>query len=260
MLALRTCPSEANLFRLPAGQAIAPGFVGPKIDWYDEPTLRPIMSNAFSGPTTETLADLIDRLGGVPLDRIRYRPFPGTATEQDVVQIEQRENRLCELVEGVLVEKPMGFRESLLALALGRYLHEFVTPRKLGLVIGSDGMLRLGVGLVRIPDVGFVSWENIPGRSVPIDPIPELTPDLAVEVLSRSNTSREMTRKLNEYFEAGVKLIWIVDPERRMVTVHRSPNESKELTEAQSLDGAGVLPGFSLELRTLFSELDRSGA
>jgi len=217
------------------------------------------MGNTFTTPSTETLADLIDRLGGVPLDRIRYRPFPGTATEQDVIRIEERENRLCELIEGVLVEKPMGLRESLLALALGRYLHEFVTPRNLGLVSGSDGMLRLGVGLVRIPDVGFISWERIPGRRVPDEPIPELAPDLAVEVLSRSNTPREMTRKLNEYFAAGVRLVWIVDPDRRVVNVFNSRTESKLLSEELTLDGGSVLPGFSLALRDLFAELDRTG-
>jgi Uma2 family endonuclease len=209
--------------------------------------------------STETLADLVDRLGGIPLDRIRYHPFPGTATDQDVIRIEEQENRLCELVEGVLVEKPMGLRESLLAMAIGQRLREFVTPPNLGLVSGADGMMRLFAGLVRIPDVAFIAWDSVPGRRVPDEPIPELAPDLAVEVLSRTNTAREMARKLNEYFDAGVKLVWIVDPDRRVVTAYTSPSESTRLTEAQTLDCGSLLPGFRLVLHDLFAELDRSG-
>ena len=102
-------------------------------------------------PTVTTLADLVERLGNVPLDRIWCHPPPGTATVEDVTRIEARENRLCELVEGVLVEKPMGFRESLLAMAFGALLREFVLRGNLGIVTGSDGMLQLFDGLVRIP-------------------------------------------------------------------------------------------------------------
>ena len=75
------------------------------------------MSIVAAGSSIDTLAELVERLGGVPLERIRFRPYPGTATEEDVIRIEAQENRLCELIEGVLVEKPMGFRESLLAVA-----------------------------------------------------------------------------------------------------------------------------------------------
>ena len=74
-------------------------------------------------------------------------------------------------------------------------------------------MVWLFRGLVRIPDVAFTSWERLPGRRVPPEPIPELAPDLAVEVLSQSNTEAEMTRKRGEYFAAGVRLVWLVDPD-----------------------------------------------
>ena len=70
-------------------------------------------------PTIKTLADLRKRLGGIPLDRIWFHPAPGTATEKDVLEVEVRENRLCELVDGTLVEKAMGFEESRLAFELG---------------------------------------------------------------------------------------------------------------------------------------------
>ena len=204
-----------------------------------------------------TLADLVAALGHIPLDRIRYEPLPGTASEDDVLRIEASEHRLCELIEGVLVEKPMGFRESLLAVALAQFLRSFVLPGNLGLVTGADGMIRLFPGLVRIPDVAFISWDNVPGNKVPEDPIPQLVPDLAVEVLSRTNTLSEMQRKREEYFAAGVRLVWMVDPDDRTVRVFRSPEDSTLYSEEETLDGGDLLPSFSLPLRQLFAELDR---
>src|SRR5687768_16806477 len=107
----------------------------------------------IASPPIVTMADLLERLGDIPPHRVRLRPAPGTATEADVVAIEARENRLFELVDGVLVEKPMGLPESILAGLILTMLNNFVLPRKLGKVAGADGMLKLVVGLVRIPDV-----------------------------------------------------------------------------------------------------------
>jgi len=207
----------------------------------------------------ETLADLVEQLGSIPLHRIRFHPLPGTATEQDVLDIERRENRLCELVDGVLVEKAMGFRESALACALIIFLSAFTRPRNLGIVTGEAGMLRLSSGLVRIPDVAFVSWGRLPGRRMPSEPIPQLAPDLAVEVLSESNTEGEMDRKLHEYFDAGVLAVWFVDPKSRTITVYTAADQFVVLNENQILDGGIVLPGFSLPVQQLFAELDREG-
>jgi Uma2 family endonuclease len=217
------------------------------------------MANALTSSSNETLADLVDRLGGIPLDRIRYRPLPGTATEQDVVRTEEDENRLCELVEGVLVEKPMGFRESLLAMAIGNMLRNFVVPANLGVITGADGMMRLFAGLVRIPDVAYIAWDHLPGRQVPAESIPNLAPDLAVEILSRTNTPREMERKRQEYFDAGVSLVWIVDPDLRMVTAFTDPNTCTVCHESDVLDGGTVLPGLRIALADIFAELDRTG-
>jgi Uma2 family endonuclease len=204
-----------------------------------------------------TLADLLHDLGDIPPERVLLRPPPGTATEADVIALEERENRLCELVDGVLVEKVMGLRESLLAVALAGFLREFAMPRNLGLVSGADGMMRLFPGLVRIPDVAFASWQRVPGGRVPSEPVPGLVPDLAVEVLSAGNTEEEMTRKRTEYFGAGVRLVWLVDPENRTVTVYTGPDQAVVLDESATLDGGEVLPGFNLRLRDLFAELDR---
>jgi Uma2 family endonuclease len=210
--------------------------------------------------TIETIGDLLERLGGISPQRIRFKPAPGTATEDDVIAVEARENRLCELVDGVLVEKPMGYVESLLAGALLSALRAFIKPRKLGLITGADGMMRLFPGLVRIPDVAFVAWDRIPGGRVPLQPIPDLVPHLVVEVLSESNTAAEMARKLDEYFRTGVVLAWLVDPRDRTVAAYTSATEFLLLDESRTLDGGAVLPGFALPLRDLFAEMDERPA
>jgi Uma2 family endonuclease len=208
----------------------------------------------------ETLADLLEQLGSIAPERVRFRPAPGMATEEDVLAIRNSpERRLCELVDGVLVEKAMGFRESYLALVLGSILWAFVEPRRLGLVVGADGMMRLMAGLVRIPDVAFISWDRLPNRRVPTEPLPDVAPDLAVEVLSAGNTAGEMARKRQDYFAAGVQIVWQVDPSTRTAEVFTAPAQSTVLHAAQALEGGTVLPGFTLPLQELFSELDLQG-
>ena len=206
-----------------------------------------------------TVADLVEALGGIPGDRIRLIPAPGTATEQDLLHVNDHEDRLCELVDGTLVEKPLGYLESRLAAYLIELIGAFVRSRNLGLLTGPDGPLRLRPRLVRLPDVGFVSWSRVPGGRPPKEKVPALAPDLAVEVLSESNTRAEMVRKRGEYFAAGGRLVWIVDPEPRTVEVYRpGGGEPTRLTEADTLSGEDVLPGFSLPLKDLFAELDRT--
>jgi len=210
--------------------------------------------------TIETLADLLEQLGGISPKRVRVRPALGTATEEDVLAIRHSaERRLCELVDGILVEKAMGFRESYLASILIAILWAFVGPRNMGIVTGADGMMRLAPGLVRIPDIAFIAWNRFPNHRVPTEPIPDVAPDLAVEVLSVGNTPGEMARKRQDYFAADVQLVWQVDPNARTVEVFTAPEQSTVLHEMQTLDGGTALPGFTLPLHELFAELDRQG-
>jgi Uma2 family endonuclease len=174
-----------------------------------------------------------------------------------VIDIQTREKRLCELVDGVLVEKAMGFFESHVAAILIRFLDTFLDKHDLGIVAGADGILRLGYGLVRIPDVSFVSWGRLPHGRIPRQPIPNLVPDLAVEILSKSNTKKEMGRKLRDYFKSGVRLVWYIDPEARTIQVYTSVFKSKRLGVSQTLEGTPVLPGFSLSLREFFERVER---
>jgi Uma2 family endonuclease len=206
-----------------------------------------------------TLQDLVDALGGIPLSRILAKPAPGLATEQDLIRVNASKRRLCELVDGVLVEKAMGLRESLLAGVILTLLREFVVPRNLGLVTGPDGMLRLFPGLLRAPDVAFISWNRIPEGRVPEEAIPSLAPELAVEVLSESNTKAEMDRKRQEYFDSGVDIVWLVNPKSRTVAVYEKGQESPRIyDQSQTIQGQFSLAGFRLVVADLFAEIDRS--
>jgi Uma2 family endonuclease len=211
---------------------------------------------ALAPPAIETVADLLESLGDIPPERVRMHPSPGTATEDDVLAAHAFDKRLCELVEGVLVEKPMGYDESRFAIELAYLLTGFLRQHDLGVASGADGMLRLRPGLVRIPDVAFVSWERLPAE---YGQIPPVAPDLAVEVLSSSNTPKEMQRKLREYFNAKTRLVWYFDLRARTVTVYTAPDQFTVLNESETLDGGDVLPGFSVPLRDLFERASRRG-
>ena len=205
----------------------------------------------------DNLADLLRQLGGISPKRIRANPPPGTATEQDVLAIHRREKRLYELVSGVLVEKIMGVLESWLACDLIKRLGNFLDQHNLGFLLGPDGALRILPRLVRIPDISFIAWKQLSVRRIPTEPIPDLAPALAVEVLSEGNTKKEMARKVREYFLAGVWLVWLVDPRMRTVSVYTAPDQVRVLGEDDTLDGGDVLPGMVLPLREVFAEVPR---
>ena len=206
-----------------------------------------------------TVADLYRRFGPIPFDRIRQDPPPGLGTVDDVNRLNDHEDRLYELVDGILVRKTMGLEESYIAVKIGTLLNNFVDSRRLGLVAGEGGTIQLDINLVRIPDVSFFSWERIPGGEFPKEPIPLLVPDLAVEVISRSNTRKEMDEKLQEYFEKGVRLVWYVRPRSRVVDVYTAPDRFTRLTASMRLDGGDVLPGFSVQVSELFRIPKRPG-
>ena len=109
--------------------------------------------------------------------------------------------------------------------------------------------------MIRIPDASFIPWERFPDRRIPALPFVPFAPILAVEVLSPSNTAKEMDRKLRDYFATGVRLVWYVDPEARTAEVFTAVGKSVVLKEGDSLDGGEVLPGFALPLARLFAEL-----
>jgi Uma2 family endonuclease len=204
------------------------------------------------------LADLLHDLGDIPPERVWLTPPPGTATEKDVIEAEAKYNRLCELVDGTLVEKAMGYREGREAFVLGLFFEEYADQKNdFGLVCGADGTMRIMPSLVRIPDVSLVFWDRLPGRELPTEPIPDLVPNVAIEVLSGSNTPGEMKRKLREYFEAGVQQVWLVDGEARTFEIFTSPRKSQVFSGKQTIKGGRLLPGFELSVEAFFNRVRR---
>ncbi len=202
----------------------------------------------------ENVAQLLKRLGNIPAFRVRLQPPLGTATEKDLIRHNESKLKtaICELVDGTLVEKAMGWIESRIALVIGASLLNFVGPRKLGTVLGADGMLRLVPGLVRVPDVSYFARGKLTRAKYGATPVAPLAGDLVVEVVSKSNTKAEIARKLTEYFAAGSRLAWVVEPKPQTVRVHTAPDEFVVLGLKDWLDGGAVLPGFRLAVRELF--------
>ena len=206
--------------------------------------------------TSETLGDLLYSLGNISPHRILLRPPPGTATEDDALaHLEGEFRRRVELIDGILVEKPMGYCEGLLAMWLGTLLNNFVVPRRLGVVGGPDTIIRLLGSQLRLPDVSYFPWASLPAGATHARVGP-VSPALAVEVLSDSNTRAEMEQKRQEYFAAGTLLVWIVDPRTETVAVYTDPTAHTTLTTTDTLDGGAVLPGFTVPVAELFSYLD----
>jgi len=207
-----------------------------------------------AGPTLEELAE---QYGRMPVRRFRFDRYPGT--EQDIIEIDAHEDRFCELVDGMLIEKAADFCAAFVATNLAFLMMEFEEPRDLGVVLGGGGMMRLAPGLVRIPSASFTSWEQFPKRKVTHEPIPAIHPDIAVEVLSESNTPKEMARKRRDYFGAGTRLVWIVDYHVRTVSVFTPANSDapQVVEESGRVSGDPVLPGFSFAVAKLFEKLAR---
>jgi Uma2 family endonuclease len=201
-------------------------------------------------------SELVSDIGNVPSNRIVHVPAPGRATIEDAVRLNNLGHK-CELVDGTLVEKAMGWQESLIAAVLIEILGGFVREKNLGVVVGADGFIELFPSLVRAPDVSFFSWSRLPDNRIPDAPIPSIVPDLAIEVLSLGNTRAEMARKMREYFHAGVRLVWMVDVRARTVAVYTSPTAVQVYAEADGLEAFGVLPGLMVDLKLVFGELDR---
>jgi Uma2 family endonuclease len=201
----------------------------------------------------EDMGELLKRRGDIAPKRVCMNPLPGTATERDLIRMHGARRKLYELVDGTLVEKGMGHKESFIAIELARLLANFAIEKDLGYCTGADDLVRVLPKLVRGPDVAFVSWATRPERVVPQEQISTKVPDLVVEVLSPSDTRKEMQIKLKEYFLGGVKLVWIIAPEKRTAEAYTAPDAVTAIPADGTLDGGTVLPGFAVPLAALFA-------
>ena len=159
-----------------------------------------------------------------------------------------------ELVEGELrTMPPAGFEHGSVAADLLIKVGSFVHAQKLGVVLAAETgfVLRRGPDILRAPDVAFVQADRVPPRQER-QKFAELAPDLVAEVTSPYDRVGEVNGKVAQWLDAGVRLVWVVDPETRVVVAHRPDGVAHLLREGDVLDGEDVLPGFRLPLSELF--------
>lgn len=174
----------------------------------------------------------------------------GPATLQDLLNTPE-DGRKYELVDGEIVVSPRGMRHSEVALKIAGLIWHFLETNPVGKVYSSDVGIALPNGNVRSPDVTYVSLEKLRGGVSP-DTFGELIPDLAVEVLSPSDSLKELGRKIGEFLENGVPLVWLVDPAKQTVTVYRSLTDTQQLTIDDEIAAEPALPGFRVPIRRFF--------
>ena len=163
--------------------------------------------------------------------------------------------RDLELVHGELVERVMGNESVYISGQLFGLILIHVKKHALGWVFpdGAGFILVInGEESVRKPDTSFVSFQRLPPQSEVPRGYYKLAPDLAVEVVSPNDLADDVDQKINDYLNAGVRLIWEIHPTSRTVTVHRSDDSVARLRETDLLDGETVLPGFQCRIADLF--------
>lgn len=202
-------------------------------------------------PGVRTLADFLHWIGDVPADRVLLRPPPGMGNASDVLRLERQENRLCELVCGVAIEKRLGYKEMSVAAVLMGALQEHVAAKRLGVVTGPEGFYRLNEYLVRIPAVAFCAEGTYRGDIPPGEAALGTIPQFVAEVTDGSSPA-ELQRRIEDYFASGVKVVWVIDLTNRNATVYTSPKKFKAVSARGALEGGRLLGGFRLPIAKLF--------
>jgi len=164
------------------------------------------------------------------------------------------DGRKYELVRGeLLTMAPAGSEHGFIGMRLGIRLGTFVEARQLGYVFNADTgfLISRDPDTVRAPDTSFVSQSRVPATGLPKKFFPG-APDLAVEVISPSDTLEEVEEKVADWLTAGTRLVWVVNPRRKTVTVYRTEDAAQILRATDQLDGGDVLPGFRCPVAEVF--------
>jgi len=159
-----------------------------------------------------------------------------------------------ELVDGGLVEVPMGALSAWVSLRVAKFLLAFIDAHPIGVVFPQDTMLACWPNRTdhfRKPDGMFYSRGRLPGDRPPDGPL-KVAPDLAIEVVSPNDNAQNIEIKIGEYFDAGVRLVWVCYPEINTVHVYRAGSDAARLGPNDTLSGEDVLPGFSVRVAEIF--------
>ena len=159
----------------------------------------------------------------------------------------------------IVVEPPLGAREGCIATVISFFLNQFVRGNRLGRIANEVlFILRTEPRLRRSPDVAFVSAERWSlSKPVPASAAWDVIPDLAIEVVSPTDTSGDVQSKIAEYFRAGVRLVWVVHPEQCEIYVYDSTRTIRVFGRDDLIDGGHVLPGFQMPLNEVFEVENR---
>jgi Uma2 family endonuclease len=182
-------------------------------------------------------------------------PTKTLLTAADLYELPDHGGR-TELVKGELVPMLLaGAQDGKIVARLGGYLGKFVDDNGFGVAYaaGTGFTIEEEPDTVRAPDVSFVARNRIPPEGEPRG-FWAIAPDLVAEVVSPFDIASKVQQKITEYLQAGVRLVWLIDPETQTVTVYKSLNEVYILLLEDVLTGEDVLPGFSLPLRQLFRQ------
>lgn len=172
-------------------------------------------------------------------------------TPEDLLTMQDGDH--YELVDGELVERATGTEAAWIAGEIGSLLSAFVRERHLGWVLAAEASYQCFAEdprRVRRPDVSFIRAGRLPGDRLPKGHT-TIPPDLAVEVVSPNDLYWEVRKKVGEYLRAGVRLVWVIDPDSRYVEVSRSGGSFALLQEEEELDGEDVVPGFRCRVSAL---------
>lgn len=174
-------------------------------------------------------------------------------TDEDLLRM-PRDGQKYERVDGQVRVSPGGVRHSAVTLRLAARLLAFVSARKLGHVLESSPGFRWPgrnperPDNVRSPDVSFIAAGRFPDEREP-EGFAALAPDLAVEVVSPSDRHGDVLEKVGEYLDAGTRLVWVINPERRTAAAYRSDTDVRVISESDVLEGEDVVPGFACPLK-----------
>jgi Uma2 family endonuclease len=175
------------------------------------------------------------------------------------VQVEP--DGLYEVIDGRIVEKVMGAYENWLAAVFCGVLNRYTDENPVGRVVAEMMFdLRPEVNRERRPDVAFVSFERWPrDRRIPGTRSWAVIPDLAVEIISPTNTADDIADKLQEYFQVGVRQVWVVYPRQAWGYVYTSIESVRVLAPGADVDGGDVLPGLRVSVKELFEKAGERG-
>lgn len=160
-----------------------------------------------------------------------------------------------ELVDGQLQGKEMGAESDWISMKINRLLGSYTDANDSGDVFGPETGYRCfpdAPNVVRKPDGSFIAKGRLPGEEIPKGHV-DIAPDLAIEVISPNDLYHEVDAKVHLYQDAGIRLIWVINPENRTVKVYTPDHAAyRELSLNDELDGGEVLPGFRCAVREVF--------